>query len=245
MKNKKFLAVAAGICLFATVGYANNYLISGLGFVAPSIIGKSNIYNPQVGEIVYDSVDGTFYGYNQNNQWQALNASASTVPSGTIIAYGGSVAPAGYLLCDGSVVSRTTYSGLYSTIGSAFGDGDGVNTFHVPDLRGRFLRGVDDRDPSVAQDPDNDTRDVMNVGGNFGPLVGSIQNDAFSSHTHTLTTRFWTNTSTMSPNSLQGSGVSPSHSSSSSSMTASNSLAVSGGKETRPKNANVNFIIKI
>jgi microcystin-dependent protein len=48
----------------------------------------------------------------------------------------------GWLLCDGSAVSRTTYSGLFSVVGTTWGTGDGSTTFNVPDLRGRTLIGV-------------------------------------------------------------------------------------------------------
>jgi hypothetical protein len=47
----------------------------------------------------------------------------------------------GYLLCDGSAVSRATYANLFTVIGVNFGVGDGVTTFNIPDYRGCFLRG--------------------------------------------------------------------------------------------------------
>lgn len=56
------------------------------------------------------------------------------VPTGTIMPYGGSTAPDGYLLCDGSAVSRTTYSALYAVIGTTYGSGDGNSTFNLPNL---------------------------------------------------------------------------------------------------------------
>lgn len=60
---------------------------------------------------------------------------------GEIKAYGGSTIPAGWLLCDGQAVSRTTYPELFSVIGTTYGSGDGSTTFNVPDLRGRFPIG--------------------------------------------------------------------------------------------------------
>lgn len=54
-----------------------------------------------------------------------------------------SSAPTGWLTCDGSAVSRTTYSGLYTAIGTLYGAGDGSTTFNVPDLRGRVAVGAD------------------------------------------------------------------------------------------------------
>ena len=63
-------------------------------------------------------------------------------PIGTILPFGGSSIPTGFLLCDGTAVSRTTYSELFAVIGTSFGSGDSVSTFNVPDLRGEFIRGA-------------------------------------------------------------------------------------------------------
>ncbi len=65
----------------------------------------------------------------------------ASVPSGSIVAFAGTTAPPGWMLCDGSAVSRTTNAALFAAIGTAFGPGDGVNTFNVPDLRGRVPVG--------------------------------------------------------------------------------------------------------
>lgn len=63
-------------------------------------------------------------------------------PLGTINAFGGSVAPDGWLMCQGQALSRTTYAELFAVIGTAFGAGDGSTTFNIPDFRGEFLRGA-------------------------------------------------------------------------------------------------------
>lgn len=240
MKNKKLLAVVAGVCLFATVGYANNYLISGLGFVAPSIIGKSNIYNPEVGEIVYDQVDATFYGYDHNGQWQALNGAGGSSPAGTILAFGGIAEPSGYLICDGRPVSRTTYGNLFAVIGTAFGEGDGVNTFNLPDLRGRFLRGVDG---GAGNDPDAASRTTMATGGNAGDSIGSIQNDEFKGHNHYSGVPEFHSTDMLFGFASNSSKTDPTSGNTATTMFPYTSST--GGNETRPKNVNVNFIIKI
>jgi microcystin-dependent protein len=65
----------------------------------------------------------------------------SITPAGTIIAFAGATPPSGWLLCNGSAISRTTYSALFSAIGTAHGQGDGSATFNLPDYRGQFLRG--------------------------------------------------------------------------------------------------------
>jgi len=80
----------------------------------------------------------------------AFNAANTGVPSGVIMPYAGSSEPTGWLLCSGNAVSRTTYSSLYSAIGTTYGSGDGVNTFNLPDLRGRVVAGRDDMGGTAA-----------------------------------------------------------------------------------------------
>ena len=60
---------------------------------------------------------------------------------GTIKPWGKATAPNGYLLCDGSAVSRTTYADLFGVIGTTYGTGDNSTTFNVPDLQGKFPQG--------------------------------------------------------------------------------------------------------
>ena len=52
--------------------------------------------------------------------------------------------PSGWLKANGAAVSRTTYAALFAAIGTTFGAGDGRTTFNLPDLRGEFIRGLDD-----------------------------------------------------------------------------------------------------
>lgn len=66
----------------------------------------------------------------------------SLVPVAMITPYAGSSAPTGWLLCDGSAVSRSTYSALFTIIATTYGAGDASTTFNVPDLRGRVPQGV-------------------------------------------------------------------------------------------------------
>lgn len=73
-----------------------------------------------------------------------------TLPVGVMMPYGGTSAPASWLLCYGQAVSRTTYSSLWNTIGTAYGAGDGSTTFNVPDMRGRSAFGKDDMGGSAA-----------------------------------------------------------------------------------------------
>lgn len=165
-----------------------------------------------------------------NANFAALAASDST-PAGTVVAYAGTTAPTGWLLCNGATVSRTTYAALFAATGSSFGAGDGSSTFHLPDFRGRFLRGVDG---TAAVDPDKATRTAMNVGGATGNSVGSIQGEEFKSHTH--------NTYFGGTNPTGGGGGIVFHDS----FPTNNPRvgSATGGNETRPVNAYVNWIIK-
>ena len=63
-------------------------------------------------------------------------------PTGAIFQWPAATAPGGYLICDGSAVSRSTYSALFSIIATAFGAGDGTTTFNLPNFQGRVPLGV-------------------------------------------------------------------------------------------------------
>ncbi|CAF5025361.1 unnamed protein product, partial [Rotaria sp. Silwood1] len=74
----------------------------------------------------------------------SLTANAiETTPVGTIAMYAGIDPPSNWLRCDGSNVSRKTYATLFDVIGTLYGVGDNVNTFTLPDFRGRFPLGLD------------------------------------------------------------------------------------------------------
>lgn len=107
----------------------------------------------------------------------ALNLKTSVVndifPVGTVLAYGGATAPNNFLICDGSAISRTTYSALFSKFSTTFGGGDGSSTFNIPDTRGIFIRGA-----GV-----NGT--LTNANGTaFSATFGSYENDKMQGHVH-------------------------------------------------------------
>ena len=181
-------------------------------------------------------------------------------PPGSVMAYMGATAPNGWLLCDGSTVSRTNFAALFSVIGANCGAGNGTTTFNLPDFRGRFLRGVDS---GIGRDPDASSRFAMNTGGNSGNSVGSLQTDTFLDHTHGAgSLRAAIEHSGGALHSREGSpGFSMTTSISIAGQVASGSVAESvevfgssgnqngsttnsGHAETRPINAYVNYIIK-
>ena len=70
-------------------------------------------------------------------------AGVAGMPTGALLAWSTNSAPTGYLLCDGTAVSRTTYSALFAVVGTTYGVGDGSTTFNLPDIRGRIPVGRD------------------------------------------------------------------------------------------------------
>lgn len=65
----------------------------------------------------------------------------NSLPVGSIVAYSGLNAPENYMICDGSAISRDKYSKLFGIINTTYGEGDGLTTFNIPDLRNRFIYG--------------------------------------------------------------------------------------------------------
>lgn len=100
----------------------------------------------------------------------SLLTGIKTVPVGSIMYWPTTVAPASYLIADGSAVSRIDYAELFAVIDVAYGPGDGATTFQLPDLRGTFIRGLDN-----------------GKGIDTGRAIGSFQDDAIETHTHGLT----------------------------------------------------------
>ena len=88
---------------------------------------------------------------------------------GSVSAFAMPTPPTGWLVCDGSAISRTEYADLFAAIGTLWGHGDEVSTFNLPDLRGEFLRGFDD-----------------GRGVDDGRVFGSLQYDQIQGHEHNL-----------------------------------------------------------
>lgn len=196
---------------------------------ATSAGGGASVVLPQgYSSLVYS--DGTNVGLADNG-----TSSLSAVPPGTWTGFAGPTPPSGYLLCDGTAYSRSTYSALYTAIGTTWGVGDGSTTFNVPDFRGVFLRGAGaGRNPSPR-------------------AVGSYEADSFAAHTHSITDPGHAHHSL---GTVQGAGPGGSYPTWSSYNTAvynipSDTVTTgitgansTGGAETVPKNYATLFIIK-
>ena len=71
-----------------------------------------------------------------------INNNSYSVPIGCIIPFSGSTIPVGFLLCDGSEVSKTDYADLYAIIADTYGVATDTSKFKLPDLRDRFVQGA-------------------------------------------------------------------------------------------------------
>lgn len=194
-----------------------------------------------------DGTAGQVLSTDGNGALSFITITGASTPSGVITAYVGVTPPLGWLNCDGSAVSRTTYADLYAVIGDKFGNGDGVTTFNLPDFRGRFLRGWDN---SAGNDPVANSRTAINgnSGASTGDNIGSFQSDAYQGHHHTVVgsnVEGWGGTHyypafTSSFNGFGGKA---------NMATTNQSDGVNGAprisSETRPVNVSVNYIIKI
>lgn len=198
----------------------------------PTYVTIKSTAGGSVGVVVPRNVNTFIF----SNGSEVYFAQQNTTPSGTIISFAGYPAPSGYLICDGSAVSRTTYPNLFAAIGTTWGSGNGTTTFNIPDLQGYFLRGSG----TSARDPDSPR------------VIGSAQTDAYLNHSHIATDSghshgisgvgmnggstgvFYTLISPSSPfvNTITGNA------------NIIVSTSTTGGNETRPDNVAVLYCIK-
>lgn len=107
------------------------------------------------------------------NKSDISHTHADVSPAGMVSQFAGSSAPTGWLLCDGTAVSRTTYSSLFTAIGTTYGAGDGSTTFNLPNLKGRV---------PVGQDATQTEFDVLGEVG--GAKTHTLQATEIPAHTH-------------------------------------------------------------
>ena len=243
--NNFGLATKADPDFTGTVDSAGDIVMGGTGALKLPSGTTAQRPTAATGQIRFNNTTTEFEGYN-GSAWGGL---ASGVPVGTILAHAANTPPSGFLECNGTAISRSTYATLFSTISTTFGVGDGSSTFALPDLRGQFIRGW----------ANNGSTDASRV-------FGSTQTDQNKNHTHTTDSTSLTGsvshlsgslhanpgtaTGIFSVPSAQGAVGARNNSSATAaalSIDASHSHTVAssgGGTEARPTNLALMYIIK-
>ena len=109
---------------------------------------EDSALSSEAGDTIYTKVaivNGAYHSTNLYVTYKSVGDYVDAVdgfPVGGMIPYAGASAPTGWLLCDGSAVSRTTYHALFQAIGTSWGAGNGSTTFNLPDARGAAPVGV-------------------------------------------------------------------------------------------------------
>lgn len=164
----------------ATLGDGFTFAIRNVGTGAITIdpnlseqIAGATTYVIGGGEFVIVYCDGASFSF----------VGGSSSPAGTVAGFAGSSAPVGWLLCAGQAISRTTYSVLFTAIGTTYGAGDGSTTFNLPDLRGRVVAGKDDMNGSAASRLTSPIAGST-LGANGGSQSHTLSASEMPSHSH-------------------------------------------------------------
>lgn len=210
--DDEFVAIEIAV---ATKADTASPTFTGTVVIPTADINGGNIDNTVIGATTPAAAD--FTDVEISGSLTVGGQAAKFVPSGAVFAFAMSTPPTGYLECDGSAVSRTTYADLFTAIGTTWGTGDGSTTFNLPDLRGEFIRGWDN-----------------GKGTDSGRTFGSYQADELKAHTHTYEDQdtFVSNASTGSQSALAANSSTTTDTSS------------TGGTETRPRNYAMMYCIK-
>lgn len=193
------------------------------------------------------------------NPWpERRSGVAVETPVGAVLPYAGPLddltrtrlAVRGWLFCDGSLLTIAEYPELFAAVGRLYGypaGEEGEGTFHLPDYRGAFLRGVNDgahfsggglRDPDAA----DRTAAGPDQNGNQGDAVGSVQRDAFQGHEHSYQAA--QSTAGTIQQGDKGGALAELTEDSTGIVEQDGAGAPRTSSETRPYNIYVNFIIK-
>ena len=175
------------------------------------------------------------------------------VPSGSVFCMAVATVPSGYLECNGTAVSRTTYSVLFAVIGTAYGTGNGSSTFNLPDLRGEFVRGFDN-----GRGVDSGRSIASSQSSQFGQHNHNVSASSSSSvtdpgHQHSMSVGFFNSVNSGGALSFKDAGTSNRINtnttgisvSTSTSISQSNRGGTSNSSETRPRSIAMMYVIKI
>ena len=167
--------------------FTDNMQILGIQYTPDSVtleieqlntsIARENAENKKYIAVQQSTGRASSYDTNQNQ------SGAGMVPVGATMPYPGTTAPGGWLLCDGSAISRTTYIALFAVCGTQYGVGDNSTTFNLPDLRGRFPLGKDNMGGASANRVT--AAEADNLGSATGVETVNLQHShTINDHTH-------------------------------------------------------------
>jgi len=160
-----------------------------------------------------------------------ITTDSRLVPPGAVMSFAMNSAPSGWVEANGDPVSRSTYSALFSAIGTTYGSGNGSTTFNLPDLRGYFIRGSG-----------------TNVDGTASGSFGLKQSDDVKPHVHSFSLSIQSLVlsvqAAFGTRTTGGSQAVSDITVTTGSPSASASISSNSGTETRPKNIAMMYCIK-
>ena len=221
---------------------------SGAPFVAlksPSSV-SSNV------TFTLPGADGTNGQMIQTNGSGALSfTTVNGVPVGSVFCMAVATVPSGYLECDGTAVSRTTYAALFAVIGTQYGNPNSTQ-FRVPDLRGEFVRGYDNGRGVDSGRSINDPQGSQYGQHNHNVSASSSSSVSDPGHSHSMSVGFFNSVNSGGALSFKDAGTSNRINSNTTGISVSTSTSISqsnrGGtdnsSETRPRNIAMMYIIK-
>lgn len=177
--------IYANLPLGADAGTNREYIVQKTDSSANTVI--VNAAGADTIEGVRTSVTLTVMGDTATVRWNGSQWKESRAePVSTLKDFAGATAPYGYIICNGTAVSRTGYAALFAVIGTTYGVGDGSTTFNVPDLRGRIIAGKDNMGGSSANRITNAAADSL--GGAMGAETHTLSETEMPQHNHSMYT---------------------------------------------------------
>lgn len=177
---------SAGTGVTLANGFTQLMYCDGTNVVLASVPINSSNGNVAVGGVLAVTGNATVGG-DLSVTGSITQGGGSIFPPGIIWEYGGSSAPTGWLLCDGSAVSRTTYANLFAVVGTAYGSGDGSTTFNLPDKRGKFSVGADGTYARGSTGGSTTTSSAGSHNHTGSAGATTLTTSQIPSHTHTAT----------------------------------------------------------
>lgn len=191
------LATAASPTFTGTASFGGNVKMTGTGTLdLPAGTTGQRPASPNTGMIRFNTSNNAYEGYS-GSEWKHLDGDQT--PAGTIIYTARATAPPGYIKADGAQYTKSEQPSLYAAIEQIYGGGDDANnqtnpTFLVPDLRGEFIRGLDngrgrdtEQNRALGSTQDDQNKDhnhgaSTNTDGSHGHSVSGSTDDDTHSH---------------------------------------------------------------